>query len=516
MASRPNFLLITTDQQRWDTLSLYGLPGYRTPVLDGLARDGFCFDRAYCSSPICTPSRVTLLTGQYPSRHGAHTIGTAPVFNGPTLPGELSNAGYGTAMIGKTHFTSRAIEAKHTAGLLHARKEDPDPPEDFWTAYDGPYLGFEFVRVGWGHTNERVPGEHYRAWLNAQGVNLDDYHGVHGMEALRHPGGKDVIPTGLWSNVPEQYHKTKWITDETLGFVEREQAAGRPWFCWTSYEDPHFPFVCPDPYYSAVDMRGVAFPRHRPGELDGKPPFYNTYYKTGAWNDGRTDFYDGHSVPACRRDRWHSVETDTQAYIGMCNMIDAYVGRIVERLRALGALENTLLVFTSDHGEYLGHHGFWGKGIPAYEDAQRVPCVAHWPKASAQARKGRTQALFSLVDIPQTFLDAAGVPAPPGMQGVSQVPVLKGEKASVRDWAMLEMHATPKVYQQTYITCRHKLVVYRDAPYGELYDLEKDPEQFENLWDDPAHAATRRELMHRFLKANMEKDGVLPPRIAPA
>ncbi|MBE7463691.1 MAG: sulfatase-like hydrolase/transferase [Planctomycetes bacterium] len=514
MSTRPNLLLITTDQQRWDTLSLYGQPGYRTPVLDRLAANGRCFDRAYCPSPICTPSRVAMLTGQYPSRNGAHTIGVTPAFRDPTLPQLLSAHGYASAMIGKTHFASRGIEAKHTAGRYAPDPAQADPPDAFWHSYDGPYLGFDFVRVGWGHTNERIPGEHYRAWLQRQGVNFDRVHRVHPMEPHRKlPGGEDVIETGLWSNLPERYHKTAWITEETIGFAERQQVAGKPWFCWTSFEDPHFPFVCPDPYFSAVDMSAVRLHRHTPGEFDDRPPFYKRYYETGQWHDGARDFFDGISVPACRRNQWVEARSDTQAYIGMCNMLDVYVGRIVERLERIGALENTLLIFTSDHGEYLGHHGFWGKGLPAYEDVHRVPCVAHWPAGMANAPKGRTEALFSLVDIPQTFLDAAGVPAAVGMQGVSQLPVLRGESSGARDWALIENHATPRVYQQSFVTRTHKLVVYRDAEYGELYDLSADPEQTANLWSRAEHAALREQLLRRFLQANMAKDGIQPKRL---
>ncbi|MCZ7644485.1 MAG: sulfatase-like hydrolase/transferase [Planctomycetota bacterium] len=514
MNPRPNILLITTDQQRWDTLSLHGQPGYRTPVLDGLAANGLCFDRAYCPSPISTPSRVSMLTGRYPSSHGAYTIGSTPEFHDPTLPGELSRHGYRTAIVGKTHFTSRRVEAKHTAGRLHPGLDEADPPESFWRQYDGPYLGFDFVRVGWGHTNERLPSEHYRAWLAARGANLDRFHNNHPVEPPRSPEeGKEVISTGCWSNMPEELHQTAWITEETLGFVERQQAAGRPWFCWTSYKDPHFPFVCPEPFYGAVDMSEVRTHALTPGEFDDKPPFYKRYHESGAWHDGRRDFYDGQSVPACRRNKWVEPRTDMQAYIGMCNMLDAYVGRIARRLERLGALEHTLLVFTSDHGEYFGHHGLWGKGLPAYEDVHRVPCVVHWPAGTRGAKKGRTRALFNLVDLAQTFLEAAGVPAPPGMQGVSQLPVLRGEAARAREDTIVECHATPHVYQQSYVTERHKLVVYRDAPYGELYDLEADPEQMENLWDRPAHAGLRAELMQRFVQANMRKDGTLPPRV---
>ncbi len=142
--AQPNILLITTDQQRWDALSLLGTPGYRTPHLDGLAREGLAFERCYTTAPVCTPARVSMITGQYPTRHGAYSIGMRPVpaLDGPTLPRLLGAAGYETAIVGKTHFVARHLEHRHVAGMDIDRPEEPD--EAFWAGFDGPYLGFGF------------------------------------------------------------------------------------------------------------------------------------------------------------------------------------------------------------------------------------------------------------------------------------------------------------------------------------------------------------------------------------
>ncbi|MBD3240317.1 MAG: sulfatase-like hydrolase/transferase, partial [Chitinivibrionales bacterium] len=166
-SKKPNILVITTDQQRWDALSLWGTPGYRTPNIDGLAADGVCFGRSYCPSPVCTPARVSMITGQYSTRHGAYTIGMSPVpaLEGPTLGSILGRAGYRTAIIGKTHFVARKIEDQHVAGVA---LDSPCPESEFWRTFDGPYCGFHHVRHHRHHNAAGIPNAHYRVWLEDQ------------------------------------------------------------------------------------------------------------------------------------------------------------------------------------------------------------------------------------------------------------------------------------------------------------------------------------------------------------
>jgi uncharacterized sulfatase len=219
---------------------------------------------------------------------------------------------------------------------------------------------------------------------------------------------------------------------------------------------------------------------------------------------------------------FHShLHTDRQlrrnmaVYYGMISFIDHEVGRILECLDRLGLARNTLVVFTTDHGHFLGQHGLIAKGAFHYEDMIRIPMIVRHP---GQVPAGAVSAaLQSLVDFAPTFLGAAGVPAPGLMQGLNQYDVWRGRKAAVRDHVLVEnRHQPTRLHLRTYVEKRYKLTVYRDAPFGELFDLQEDPAEQRNLWDEPACAATKLQLLHRFIQAEIRREPTRMPRIAGA
>jgi uncharacterized sulfatase len=195
----------------------------------------------------------------------------------------------------------------------------------------------------------------------------------------------------------------------------------------------------------------------------------------------------------------------------MMAFIDDRLGAIMRTLEETGQAENTVIVFTSDHGELHGHHGLWHKGLTAYDDCQRVPLLA-WG-AGVQPR-GTTDALANLVDLPRTIMALAGAEAPLGIQGADLSPVLRGEADRVQDETLIEFQATHKVFQYTMVTDTHKLIVYRDSDEGELYDRAADPDQYENLWNRPEHAALKTRLLQQFLQAVMRQTGKQPERLS--
>lgn len=493
---RPNLLLITTDQQRADHLGLKGLSAIRTPHLDRLGTEGVHFDRAYCASPLCTPSRVSLLTGQWPSRHGAYSIGvTADPFPGPTIPQLLKDSGYATCLVGKAHFVRRDDEAPHFTG-----QAAPDPA--MFRDYHGPYAGFETVYTCTGHTTNCEPDMHYRVFLEDSGLDYAAW--------FPHMQGKiDYARTGVW-DIPAEVQNTAWVAAHAEEWIESRKEQDRPWFCWVSFEDPHPPFVCPEPWFSGVDAdRMPVYEGFRPGEFEGKPAIYRAMYEgnTGAYTDGPL-------VPGVRGPNREQAKDRValQAALGMIANIDAKVGGILERLAATGQLDDTVILFTSDHGEMNGHHGLWGKGLAAYDDCQKVPLLVWGPRFFPQ--KGTSEAIVSLVDAACTLLSLAGVDWPQGMQGADLMPLLRGDVEAVQDATIVECHATEKVYQLTLVTARYKLVVYRDDPDGELYDLTEDPDQYVNRWRDERFQSLRGQLLLQLAQKRMAAEGVVQPRRA--
>lgn len=489
-----NFLIVTTDQQRADAVG-YENPLLRTPCLDGLAARGIAFRRGYTTNPVCTPARCSILTGQYPSRHGAYMVGVnLPTDHRPLVPEAFREAGYYTGLLGKAHFQACLDpEAFESEPFVHDR--------DFFRGWSGPYYGFEHARLTIGHTTEsHACGMHYGAWLEEQGVDIPRYFGRQ----------FDYQGYGRWE-LPQEYHQSRWVADETCAAIDEAGAEDRPFFLWTSFPDPHNPCFVPEPWADMYDPDDMPAYGVHEGEMEDKPPFYAALLDgRGYGDDPELEQNDARPLPDMDERR---TRDRVAAYYGMISLMDHHLGRVVRHLERRGLLDDTVIVFTSDHGEYTGHHGLWGKGLPTYEDMQRVPFLVVHPECRTSGQS--SEALQSLVDIPTTCMALAGIAPAPGMQGLDQSPAWLDAAAAVRDWAMVEFRPCEGPFMQwTYIVGRWKLVVYHERPYGELYDLRADPDQLVNLWDEPAQAATRARLTARLLSAAMEKDGVLLPRRA--
>jgi uncharacterized sulfatase len=252
-----------------------------------------------------------------------------------------------------------------------------------------------------------------------------------------------------------------------------------------------------------------------PGELERMPPHFaktqeqrpdfSMYRETPFGNHG----FQSHLTPDA------ALRRNMATYYGMISLMDQQIGRILTRLDELGIAENTLIVFGTDHGHFLGQHGLVAKGAFHYEDLLRVPFLVRWPGVVPAGAVSK--ALQGLIDLPSTFLSACGIPVPGLMQGVDQMPVWRGEAPSARDEVLVEFrHQPTTVHLRTYIDARYKLTVYRDQPYGELFDLEADPEERRNLWDEPACAVLKGELLRRFVNAELKREPMRLPRIAGA
>lgn len=495
-----NILLITSDQQRWDTLGCCN-PKIKTPNLDRLASHGLLFDRAYTVNPVCTPTRVSILTGHYPSKHGCYTIGTSLNEDYPTVPAIMAKEGYFTALVGKAHFQACLNEPYPDKGTLESAPHIYD--REYFRSWNGPYFGFDYVRLVIGHADQELStGMHYGIWLEEQGIDTKKYF-----------GNTRYDDFGTW-DLPEKYSNSRWTADETIKTIDMAQDKGQPFFIWSSFQDPHNPCFVPEPWASMYDPADMPVYGLQDGELEGKPDLYEA--AANGINFGRD--------VDCGDKNWHCVSNlphmdegrkrEIMAkYYGMVSLMDHHIGRILDHLDKKGLLEDTLIVFTTDHGDYMGNHGLWWKGLPTYEDIHRIPFIVSHP--GCKTKGDTSSALQSLVDLGTTFLCAAGIRLPAGIQGVNQERVWKGEAEYVRKWAMVEFRPSESPFmQKTFITNRYKLVVYHYRKYGELYDLLADPEQLVNLWDRSEYGEVKVLLLQELIFAEMEKDGELRERTA--
>ena len=510
MAKRPpNILVVLTDEQRRDTLGCYGNPLCATPALDALAAGGMRCDECVVQHPLCMPSRATIMTGQYPSGHGVRANGVNLAPEVPLLTTTLKEAGYRTASFGKIHLN--AWGGEHDAAASH---ENQAALATRRTVPPG-YMGFDTVEVVGGH-NETVYGPDYTDWLAARCP--DGY----GLMQIEHALDQ---PSGAWrtwnSALPAELHCTNWVVDRTLDYLRPPD--DRPFLVFCSIPDPHPSFCPPAPYCYRYRAEEVPAPSRRDGELDLMPPHFKAFYEaSGGWfaehfaagpagGEQRTGWKN---VRPCNRYSEHQMRDMVAHYWGMVALIDDAVGRLLAELDALGRAGDTVVVYTSDHGDLMGDHGLLMKGPFHYDGLLRVPSIWRGPGIVA----GRsTTAPVGLVDLAPTLLDLAGVQPPASMQGRSLAPFLRGEAAP--DWR--EGIVTENddelfgIYLRTLTTDRWRLSCYGGQPYGELFDRREDPHELSNLWDDAGYAGIKRDLKELLLDQLLVNAPRREPRLAP-
>lgn len=442
--TRPNILWLCTDQQRYDTIGALNNPHVRTPNIDKLVEEGVAFTHAFCQSPICTPSRASFLTGMYPSSVHATMNGNEHWANAaPLVTKLLADSGYDGGLAGKFHLSGSYD------------RTEPRIPND-------GYRYFEFSHAPRDSWSE---GHDYADWVREKGHVLAD---------LR----KDP------ATIPPELHQTTWCTDKTIDFIEQDHN-DQPWFLSFNPYYPHPPFDPPKSYLDTYDADSLPAPLFAESDLEAQAKLAAIDFQTSV---RRPEEFDAQSIKA--------------AYYAMIELIDDNVGRILETLERTGQRENTLIIFMSDHGETLGDHGLLYKGCRFYEGLVRVPLIFNW---RGHFQSGLVcDALVELTDIAPTLLEICGLPKPERMQGKSLLPLLEGEKQKHRDFVRSEYYRTlmdgdglnfEGSYGSMLRTERYKLVVYHGHGLGELFDLEDDPDEFINRWDDPQYQQIRFELL---------------------
>jgi len=511
MNKRPNILFITSDQQHWNTIGK-NFPEIQTPNLDRLAADGRLFTRAYCSNPTCTPSRASLITGQYASRHGAWSIGTKLPESATTIGELLGKEGYGTSLIGKAHL--QPVGCTEEWPSLESLPLNRDL--DFWKSFHGPFYGFDHVELARNHGDEVLVGQHYAIWMEEKGLKdwRKYFQNIGGGHDFSGDGAKIEPQYGAWS-LPEEFHMDTWITERSIAAIDRSRADNQPFFVWASFFDPHGPYLVPEPWASMYDPAKVTVPQAENGEHGDSPPYIQaTQTAEPDFSAFQESKFANHGLSS----HLHSQEKlakNIATYYGMVSMLDHHIGGLLDHLDRIGERDNTLVVFTSDHGHYYGHHGLIAKGPFHYEDGIRVPFIVRWPEHVPAGTE--SFALQSLVDVPVSFLTAAGVAVPREMQGVDQLPVWTGKQSAVRENVLVEFRQQPaEIHMKTMVEDRYKITVHFRKPYGELYDLQDDPGEINNLWDSSEYVDLKAALIRRLLDAEMGAEPLWMPRISDA
>jgi arylsulfatase A-like enzyme len=365
-------------------------------------------------------------------------------------------------LAGKFH-----LSACHPAACPGTERRINDGYDEFYWAH-GPF--------------PQHPTNDYMHWLREKGVPLqrDYYRGSRYVEV----------------SVPEEHHWTTWCAQKAINFIEDSAAFDEPWLFSVNLFDPHHPFDPPQEYLERYLDRldDIPLPNYTPGELDNKPIFQQ---QGQAGSRGKTGFYPFLEMA----DGDHRLIR--AAYWAMVDLVDAQVGRILGALKRTGQWENTIVVFMSDHGEMLGDHGIYLKGPYFYEPMVRVPLIISWPGAIQAGRHSR--ALVELVDIAPTLLDAVGLQRHPGMQGRSLWPMLAGraglnthrDDVYCEDYNASRYRKEPPAYCTMVRTDSHKLVVIHGLGSGELYDLERDPDETHNRWDDAEYQSVKLAMLQR-------------------
>jgi len=499
---RPNILLITSDQQHWHTLGVLN-PEIKTPNLDRLARNGTLFTRAYTVNPTCTPTRASMITGTYPSQHGAWTLGTKLSESEHTVGDDFQAAGYRTALVGKAHFQPLKSTEEFPSIESYPVMQDLA----YWRKFDGPFYGFEHIELARNHADEAHVGQHYALWMEEKGLaNWRDY--------FRPPTGTNSTQKHRWM-IPEKYHYGTWIAERSCALMDEYVKRDEPFYLWSSFFDPHPPYLVPEPWDTMYDAGSITIPELVPGEhADSPPELQLTQQENPDYDPWRESGQGIHGCGSHLHNR-KELAKNVAIYYGMISLMDKQIGAILDKLEALGQADNTVVVFTTDHGHFFGQHGLTAKGPFHYEDAVKVPFVVSMPGTVPANRQ--STALQSLVDLPVTFLSMCGIAVPRGMTGMDQRAVWRGEQEAVREHVIIEnRHEPTTIHMKSLVTDRYKLTVYYNREYGEVYDLQEDPEEMINLWGIPDCRELKNRLILELLYAEMGKEPMWMPRVASA
>ena len=515
---RPNILFIITDQQRADHLSCAGNPVLKTPHLDLLAERGRRFENFYVNSGICQTNRATIMTGQTVTQHGVRVNGIPISLDSVCYTHLLKAGGYETALFGKAHFQNMTTERpsfrqtsqnldlpprelrdsctrirsgpEYDRELSFQYSVDPETDEQ-----QGDYYGFERFRVCTWHGDDAQG--HYTHWLGERFPDEANNRSSVNPE----PDPRYTAPQARKPRMPEELYPTNYVAEMTLEYLDDYVKRGqeKPFFVQCSFPDPHHPFTPPGKYWDMYDPMDIELPASFYHQPHNQTPILARMHQELADGSANREWVRPYAV------KEHEAKQIIALTYGMVSFIDDSVGRIVTKLRENGLDENTVIVMTSDHGDWMGDHGLMQKALLHYQGLIRVPFI--WLDPDDEAPGKIQREIGCSQDIPNTILARAGLAPSAGMLGEDLNKIMFDREDSRRDGIVVEQATSLPLpgrdiplRVKTYVDHDWRLSYYAGEDWGELYDLKNDPGEIVNLWTSEEHRTIRLELMERMLK----------------
>lgn len=467
--SRPSILYIMTDQQRFDTMSLYGRTACQTPCLDEFARSATRFDKAYTVCALCSPARASMLTGKYPHTHRMWNNNDMMQWAIRDLPEDvelisqpLGRAGYRCGYVGKWHCGESKVPS--TYGF-----EGMDVPN-----YGNPYATPE-----------------YRDYLDRTRLEKPERRGlIFDATPLRSPLAGELVGDVRASAT---YFLSEYCLDMMRRFQEDRERTGRPWLIFLSYWLPHHPYMPPPEFFDRYDPRDIELWANFHDTLEGKPPHQRRF---------RESF---HRALELSDDVWREL---IARHFAQMTFLDSQIGRVLQGLADVGVADSTAVLFSTDHGDMNGSHGkFHDKGSYMYEELYHIPLMVRIPGATVPGTV--REEFVSNMDLAATALDLAGVRVPEDYQARSLLPLVGREGSGWRDDIMAEYHGHRYLFSQRMVRWDSYKYVFNASSFDELYDLEADPHELRNLADDPGKGPVLSEGRRRLMRwIDQTRDGL--------
>lgn len=468
MVESPNVLLIVTDQERYDVTAPSGLP-VETPAIDRLANEGMHFERANTPISICSSARASLLTGLYPHNHGmlnnchepnAILEDLPPEI--PTFSGLLADNGYDVSYVGKWHVGRN--QRPEVFGFDHYQGGDSEELDDTFDDYQ------------------------YSLGVDPDNIELQ--------ETVYAGDDDESTLMAATTPIPVEATLSRYYADLTIDRLRGVATGDRPFFHRLDFPGPHFPYVVPEPYAGRYD----------PAAIDPWLSYAETF-------DGKPHIHEHHTmargVEGWDWDRWSEI---VSKYFGYVSLIDSEIGRVLDAVEELGLANETVVVHTTDHGDFTGGHRQFNKGPLMYEETYHIPLQVRWPGVVKPGTS--SEALVNLLDLMPTFLEIAGIDQPEGIDGHSICPQLNGANASGRDAIFAEFHGDEfGLYSQRMVRTDEHKFVYNTFGVNELYDLEDDPGELHNRINHPEYRDVNRQLRRYLLDLMDDTDDPLYPRV---